>query len=325
MTHISDCICKYYCDHHRLDNCSLTVLSKSMPPKKTSSIPLGDIVEIVTETRRSKRGLRTTEKDVIVHSSKEKKSGQSSRSKSQSRRNIGKPSHASGHIPSDDEETIPLKRTHVPEDIIEGQGDDGEHVMEGHGDDEEETPIQETQGQGNVCAQMTSYILTSDDSQTPMDQWVHVRSRYLHLLLEMEGVTKAPKCSRCDEAMAVKCGDCIGGNYFCVACCLQAHKRSPFHRVFHWTGSHFSPISLYSLGFKLCLEHDGEPCPLTVEVRCFAVLHIGMGTHLDAGSAGSSAKLCKEASVSDGTSICRTAAPIVHSSQGICRNRRHTV
>ena len=105
-----------------------------------------------------------------------------------------------------------------------------------------------------------------------MDQWIHVRSRYLHLLLEMEGVTKAPRCSLCKEAMAVKCGDCIGGNYFCVACCLQSHKRSPFHRIFHWTGAHLSPISLYKLGFMLCLEHDGEPCPLTVDVRCYTVL-----------------------------------------------------
>ena len=141
-------------------------------------------------------------------------------------------------------------------------------------DDEEQAAIPETHGQGNVCPQMASYILTSDCLQTPMDQWIHVRNRYLHLLLEMEGVTKAPKCSLCKEAMAVKCGDCIGGNYFCVSCCLQAHKRSPFHRLFHWTGAHFSPISLYSLGFKLCLEHDGEPCPFTVDVRCVTVPYI---------------------------------------------------
>jgi hypothetical protein len=116
--------------------------------------------------------------------------------------------------------------------------------------------------------------LMSDHLQTPMDQWLQVRSRYLHLLLEMEGVTKSPKCSLCSKAMDVKCGDCIGGNYLCVACCLQVHKRSPFHRIFRWTGTHFSPTSLCSLGFKLCLEHDGDPCPMTVEVRCFTVYYI---------------------------------------------------
>lgn len=273
---ISEYICKYHCDHHRLDHHSQTVLSfchfKSMPPKKTSSIPLGDIVEIVTETRQTRRGLRTTEKEVLIHSSKDKKSGQPSRSKSQPRRNTAtKQGCASGHISSDDEETIPLRHTNVQEDILEGQGDDEDDDIE---DDEEQAAIPETHGQGNVCPQMASYILTSDCLQTPMDQWIHVRNRYLHLLLEMEGVTKAPKCSLCKEAMAVKCGDCIGGNYFCVSCCLQAHKRSPFHRLFHWTGAHFSPISLYSLGFKLCLEHDGEPCPFTVDVRCVTVPYI---------------------------------------------------
>ena len=245
-----------------------------MPPKKSSSRPLGDVVEIVTETRWTRRGLQTTEKEVLVQSS-DKKPGQPSRSKSQPRRKMAiRQGHASGHISSDDEKTIPLKHTNVQEDILEGQGDDGEGVIEDHGDYEEQAAIQETYGQGNVCSHMASHIITSECLQTPMDQWIHVRSRYLHLLLEMEGVTKAPRCSLCKEAMAVKCGDCIGGNYFCVACCLQSHKRSPFHRIFHWTGAHFLPISLYNLGFMLCLEHDGEPCPLTVDVRCFTVLSL---------------------------------------------------
>ena len=116
-----------------------------------------------------------------------------------------------------------------------------------------------------------------------MDQWTHIRNRYLYLLLEMEGVTKSPNCSLCGSTMAIKCGDCIGGNYFCVSCCLHSHMRSPFHRIFHWNGVHFSPISLYALGFKLCLEHDGEPCPLTVDVRRITIVQLHF-THLDAGN-----------------------------------------
>jgi hypothetical protein len=38
-----------------------------------------------------------------------------------------------------------------------------------------------------------------------------------------------------------------------------------------WTGSHFVMTSLYALGFKLCLGHDGEPCSLTVEVSQYPV------------------------------------------------------
>ncbi|KAI9429637.1 hypothetical protein H4582DRAFT_2114301 [Lactarius indigo] len=98
-----------------------------------------------------------------------------------------------------------------------------------------------------------------------MGQWIDIRSRYLHLLLEMEGLTRAPKCSMCTMSMQIKCSNCVGGNYFCKECCLQIHTRSPFHRMSRWTGTHFAPISLISIGFKLCLGHDGKPCPLTVE------------------------------------------------------------
>ncbi|KAH8985344.1 hypothetical protein EDB86DRAFT_2810252 [Lactarius hatsudake] len=96
-----------------------------------------------------------------------------------------------------------------------------------------------------------------------MSQWIDIRSRYLHLLLEMEGLTSAPKCSMCTKLMQIKCSDCIGGNYLCKDCCLRSHMRSPFHRMSCWTGSHFAPISLMLLGFKLCFGHDGMPCPLT--------------------------------------------------------------
>ncbi|KAF8256537.1 hypothetical protein EI94DRAFT_1711089 [Lactarius quietus] len=104
-----------------------------------------------------------------------------------------------------------------------------------------------------------------DPNDTLMKQWLDHRDRYLHLLLEMEGVTQAPKCSVCDRAMEVKCSDCIRGTYFCKACCLQSHRSSPFHWMSQWTGSHFMPGSLYSLGFVLCLGHQGHPCPVTVE------------------------------------------------------------
>ncbi|KAI9428962.1 hypothetical protein H4582DRAFT_1828355 [Lactarius indigo] len=96
-----------------------------------------------------------------------------------------------------------------------------------------------------------------------MSQWTDMRSRYIHLLLEMEGLTSAPNCSMCTSSMQIKCSDCIGGKYFCKECCLQTHMRSPFHRVSRWTGTHFAPMSLMSIGFKLCFGHDGRPCPLT--------------------------------------------------------------
>ena len=37
---------------------------------------------------------------------------------------------------------------------------------------------------------------------------------------------------------------------------------------------HFAPISLHSLGFQLCIGHNGDPCPLTVEVLWFEFLQL---------------------------------------------------
>ncbi|KAN0131064.1 hypothetical protein V8E53_011197 [Lactarius tabidus] len=98
-----------------------------------------------------------------------------------------------------------------------------------------------------------------------MEQWLQMRARYLHLLLENEALTRAPSCSICDTAMHVKCLDCLGANYFCRICCIKSHKCTPFHRLARWTGTHFTPISLHSLGFVVFLGHHGDPCPLTVE------------------------------------------------------------
>ncbi|KAN0128148.1 hypothetical protein V8E53_014063 [Lactarius tabidus] len=92
-----------------------------------------------------------------------------------------------------------------------------------------------------------------------------MRARYLHLLLENEALTRAPSCSICDTAMHVKCLDCLGANYFCRICCIKSHKCTPFQWLARWTGTHFTPISLHSLGFVVFLGHHGDPCPLTVE------------------------------------------------------------
>src|ERR1700761_5294091 len=105
-----------------------------------------------------------------------------------------------------------------------------------------------------------------------MGQWLKKRKRYLELLLENEGITRSPICSVCSNAMELRCSDCIGGTYFCTPCFILSHKRTPFHRLARWTGQHFAPVSLYSLGFILFLGHHGDPCPCTVEVCLYAPL-----------------------------------------------------
>jgi hypothetical protein len=112
-----------------------------------------------------------------------------------------------------------------------------------------------------------------------MGKWLHMCARYLHLLLENEGLTRAPACSICDTQMVVKCSDCLGANYFCRTCCIHSHKWTPFHWLAHWTNTHFRPVSLHSLGFILFLGHHGDPCPLTVEASLWYALIICLLTH----------------------------------------------
>src|SRR6266404_9917173 len=104
-----------------------------------------------------------------------------------------------------------------------------------------------------------------------MGRWLQLHDRYLHLLLEMQGLTRDPTCSICSKPMEIKCDDCFGANYFCRTCCRDAHQRSPYHRILRWTGSHFVTMSLYQLGFILHLGHHGMPFPNKLEVDMFHI------------------------------------------------------
>ncbi|KAH9011266.1 hypothetical protein EDB85DRAFT_1847414, partial [Lactarius pseudohatsudake] len=96
-----------------------------------------------------------------------------------------------------------------------------------------------------------------------MKQWLELRKRYLHILLEMEGRKTIDKCSVCRRPSDIKCPDCFGSCSFCKDCCLEAHRRSPFHRPLQWNLTHYTQVSLHSLGLSICLGHDGAPCPQT--------------------------------------------------------------
>jgi len=76
-----------------------------MAPKNTYTIPMGDVVEVVAETRRIGRRLRTTVKEVPVHSRKGKaKSGQASHSQSRAEPTIDQVQSQSFGQPSRGEE-----------------------------------------------------------------------------------------------------------------------------------------------------------------------------------------------------------------------------
>ena len=97
------------------------------------------------------------------------------------------------------------------------------------------------------------------------------------------GSYQGNRCSMCDKQMEIKCSDCLGGNHFCKLSSLQAHLQPPFHRVSHWTGTHFAPTSLHNLGFKLYLGQNGEHCPSTVDV-CKYVFHEAQPNCLELGN-----------------------------------------
>ena len=117
------------------------------------------------------------------------------------------------------------------------------------------------------CALTLSHLYVPHLPQTPMDQWLEHQSTYLNVLLEMEGQSTFTVCSLCSKGTAyIKCTNCFGGNTFCKPCCLEYHWRLSFHHLFQWNIKHYTPVSLYSLGFILFLGHCGKPCPKTVEV-----------------------------------------------------------
>ena len=133
-----------------------------------------------------------------------------------------------------------------------------------------------------------------------MKQWLHLRRRYLHILLEVEGRPISHTCSMCSGHAVVKCPDCIGATSMCKACCLQAHRNYPFHRPLLWTATHYTQASLHSLGFALCLEHNGAPCPKTVEVwkhpihECSLVIYIHIGNQGSTSSQPQQEESCWE-------------------------------
>jgi CxC2 like cysteine cluster associated with KDZ transposases len=58
-----------------------------------------------------------------------------------------------------------------------------------------------------------------------------------------------------------RCQDCIGNGCHCIQCFREAHRLQPFHRVEHWSGTHFNPAWLCQAGVEIHLGHGGKSCP----------------------------------------------------------------
>jgi CxC2 like cysteine cluster associated with KDZ transposases len=71
-------------------------------------------------------------------------------------------------------------------------------------------------------------------------------------------------CTTCRTAEATwRCLECIGRPMLCIGCSRIEHSRTPFHRVEQWTGTHWAPSWLISVGCEIHLGHNGDQCPNT--------------------------------------------------------------
>ncbi|KAI9444450.1 hypothetical protein BJY52DRAFT_1194297 [Lactarius psammicola] len=180
-----------------------------------------EIIEQVTYRRRTKKGIKTTYKQVRSDQPPAEKSGQASntRSRTQRQTKLRNEKQLEPHT---------AKSTQPGEDDI-GYMDTHEFI------DEQEDNINDISPEGmqtlpTVWSCLSCFNDTSNDAQSTMSQWLQYRGRYLDILLEMEGHPPSPSCSYCSITHAdIKCSDCFGANMFCKVCCLTVHKRSPFH------------------------------------------------------------------------------------------------
>jgi hypothetical protein len=208
---------------------------------------------VVTHTKTKQGTIRTKEKLVpVVLPPKPERSGQSSKSKKKS------PPHIQSEDVQGQQRTIPTT----------GGAEENPYL-----DDHElflpEPTVEESQPRSTVCLDSMNIDTYADVAQTPMEQWTQFRSRYLHIILEMEAKPTFDTCSVCHNPASIKCPDCFGSPSFCRTCIPYAHRHAPFHRPLLWTATHYTQVSLQSLGFVLCLGHAGAPCPSTVEVCAY--------------------------------------------------------
>ncbi|KAI9437087.1 hypothetical protein BJY52DRAFT_1230227 [Lactarius psammicola] len=137
-----------------------------------------EIIEQVTYRRRTKKGIKTTYKQVRSDQPPVEKSGQASntRSRTQRQTKLRNEKQLEPHT---------AKATQPEEDDI-GYMDTHEFI------DEQEDNINDISPEGmqtlpTVWSCLSCFNDTSNDAQSTMSQWLQYRGRYLDILLEMEG------------------------------------------------------------------------------------------------------------------------------------------
>ncbi|KAI9437764.1 hypothetical protein BJY52DRAFT_1196355 [Lactarius psammicola] len=156
-----------------------------------------EIIEQVTNHQRTKKGIKTTYKQVRSDQPPVEKSEQAfnTRSRTQRQTNL----HYEKQI-----EPQTAKATQPEEDNI-GYMDTHEFI------DEQEDNINDISPKG----------MQTLPTRT-ISQWLQYWGRYLDILLKMEGYLPSSSCSLCSITYAdIKCSNCFGENMFCKPLCIN--------------------------------------------------------------------------------------------------------
>ncbi|PPQ76849.1 hypothetical protein CVT24_010586 [Panaeolus cyanescens] len=96
------------------------------------------------------------------------------------------------------------------------------------------------------------------------------RSSYLDELCRHSGrgdFRSIDKCRDCGSKKEVQgdaiyrcASECFLADLVCKDCCVKRHRKLPFHRIEKWNGTHFTPVSLKSLGLRIQLNHVSMAC-----------------------------------------------------------------
>ncbi|KAJ8694062.1 hypothetical protein PTI98_008995 [Pleurotus ostreatus] len=110
-------------------------------------------------------------------------------------------------------------------------------------------------------SQFNLYGKTSGDY---VQEWMQHKMADLQEIINMEALPHEPTCILCCEALddiIFRYNHCFSTQVLCSICCLESHRRSPFHHIQTWKDGHFKDCDLNELGLVVNLGHGGKECP----------------------------------------------------------------
>ena len=84
------------------------------------------------------------------------------------------------------------------------------------------------------------------------------------ILVELFRHESFPATSTCTHCKVCSgkycCKDCFGTNVWCDTCCINAHNRTPFHRIQMWNGKYFELSDLLDISLTINLPSHSNSC-----------------------------------------------------------------